>query len=200
MFTLPLIAPQDVQILVSPAASLRAGLPYIFLTPDLHFVPEIQRQMPGGIPSHLRVAKVYYNADIKTIIDDYEDVKSFGDGAAEEWRKGLHTKGKEAMNDAARWEKWEGQMRHGSDLSQVLREYDLSSFPNYLAEAQSRSAGVNGTQPSVGTNGEQASIFLRPLMSYLAPFQIAYSNVVGCHFVEIPLHKLQNALSLSNVP
>ena len=156
-FTLPLIILQDVQILVSGAASLRIGLPYIFLTPDLHFIPEVQRQLPGGIPSHLRVAKVYFNEDTNTIIRGFESAKGFGDGAAEEWRKGLYTKGKAAMADAARWEKWEGQMRLGSDLSQVLREYDLSSFPHHLQEMQSRSAGSNGAQPAMVMNGEQAS-------------------------------------------
>lgn len=155
MFSLPLIIPQDVQILVSHASPLRSGLPYSFLTPDLNFVPEIQRQAPGGIPSHLRVAKVYYKQDIETIVTEFESAKSFGDGAAEEWRKGLPMKGKEAMADAARWEKWEAQMRLGSDLAQVLREYDLSSFPNHLEEVHRRSTGSIGTQPAAISNGKQ---------------------------------------------
>lgn len=142
-------------MLVSPAAPLRYGLPYFFFTPDLHFIPEIQRQAPGGIPSQLRAAKVYYARDIDRIQQEYDDAKGFGDGAAEEWRKGLHTKGKEVMTDAARWERWEGQMRLGSDLPQVLREYDLSSFPRYREGTQSRSAGASIPQPAVATNGKQ---------------------------------------------
>ncbi|KAI7292081.1 hypothetical protein KC352_g2384, partial [Hortaea werneckii] len=120
---------KDVELLVSPAASLRFGLPYAFRTPDLHFVPEMTRQLPGGIPSHLRVAKVHYQDDVQTIQEEYEDVKGYGEGTAEEWRKGLVTKGKEAMADAARWEKWESQIRLGADLPHALREYDLASFP-----------------------------------------------------------------------
>lgn len=114
------------------------------------------RQLPGGIPSHLRVAKVYYNEDVHAIQEEYEDAKAFGDGAAEEWRKGLATKGKERMADAARWEKWESQMRFGADLAHALREYDLPSFPRHVEEIQSRSAGVNGTQPPPVTNGKLA--------------------------------------------
>ncbi|KAI6824254.1 hypothetical protein KC340_g11372 [Hortaea werneckii] len=127
---------KDVELLVSPAASLRFGLPYAFRTPDLHFVPEMTRQLPGGIPSHLRVAKVHYQADVQTIQEEYEDVKGYGEGTAEEWRKGLVTKGKEAMADAARWEKWESQIRPGADLPHALREYDLASFPKYVEETQ----------------------------------------------------------------
>ncbi|KAK6394977.1 hypothetical protein LTR65_001166 [Meristemomyces frigidus] len=126
---------KDVQILVSPAASLRFGIPYAFRTPELHFVPEMTRQLPGGIPSHLRVAKVYYNKDVQAIQEEYDDVKGYGEGTAGEWHKGLATKGKEAMIDAARWEKWESQMRLGTDLAHVLRECDLPSFPRLL-EAQ----------------------------------------------------------------
>ncbi|KXL46642.1 hypothetical protein M433DRAFT_65402, partial [Acidomyces richmondensis BFW] len=109
---------KDVQILTSPAASLRHGLPYAFRTPDLHFVPEMTRQSyPGGIPSQLRVAKVYYTKDVKDIQAEHEDVQGYGEGAAEEWRKGLNNKGKEAMADAARWEKWESQTRPGADMT-----------------------------------------------------------------------------------
>lgn len=154
LFPLPLITLQDVQILVSDAKSLRAGLPYSFFTPDLHFIPEIQRQAPGGIPSHLRVAKIYYEGDIENILAEFESAKSFGEGAAEEWRKGLHLKGKDAMADAARWEKWEAQMRFGIDLSQVLREYDLSSFPNYNEEVHRRSVSSAGPQPGANMNGK----------------------------------------------
>lgn len=118
------------------------------------------RQLPGGIPSHLRVAKVYYNADVQAIQEEHEDVKGYGQGTADEWRKGLLTKGKEAMADAARWEKWESQMRFGADLPHVLREYDLASYPLYMKESQGKSAtgGISGDQPSsatMTTNGKQ---------------------------------------------
>lgn len=126
------------------------------------------RQLPGGIPSHLRVAKVHYQADVQTIQEEYEDVKGYGEGTAEEWRKGLVTKGKEAMADAARWEKWESQIRLGADLPHALREYDLASFPKYVEETQGKSAapndGVSGAPlRSLTKGGKQA--LLSPLSS-----------------------------------
>ncbi|KAK1072091.1 hypothetical protein LTR74_002921 [Friedmanniomyces endolithicus] len=131
---------KDVEILVSPAAALRFGLAYAFRTPDLHFVPEVQRQQPGGIPSHLRVAKVYYKPHVQDILEEHDEIQGFGDGAAAEWQKGLATKGKDKMTEAARWERWEQQLHNRADLARVLREYDLASFPRHLEAAQGRSA------------------------------------------------------------
>ena len=140
-------------MLMSKAASLRNGLPYCFLTPDLHFVPEIQRTQPGGIPSHLRAAKVYYQPDVQNIVEENQNAFSLGAGAAEEWKKGLNNRGKEAMADAARWEQWEGQMPPGTDLSQLLREYDVS-FSNPVGQAYSSAAVPNGAQLTMATNGK----------------------------------------------
>lgn len=100
------------------------------------------------------MAKVYFKRDVTSIVQEWEDAKDFGNGAADEWRKGLPTKGKEAMMDAARWEKWEGHLRLGSDLSQALREYDLSSFPKRGLGAQSRSAGMNGPHATPVVQGK----------------------------------------------
>ncbi|KAK0255669.1 hypothetical protein LTS09_009338 [Friedmanniomyces endolithicus] len=144
---------KDVEILVSPAAALRFGLAYAFRTPDLHFVPEVQRQQPGGIPSHLRVAKVYYNPHVQGILEEHDEIQGYGDGAAAEWQKGLATKGKDKMTEAARWERWEQQLHNRTDLARVLREYDLASFPRHIEAAQGRSARVSNTQPLAHTNG-----------------------------------------------
>lgn len=59
------------------------------------------------------------------------------------------------MADSARWEKWEAGLRLGANLAQVLREYDLSSFPHLVQEVQSRSAEAKAAQSSATTNGKQ---------------------------------------------
>lgn len=145
-------------------AQLRLGVPYGFRSPELHFVTDSVRQMPGGIPGNLRFAKVYYIPDLEAIKAEEENAKTLGDGAADEWRKGLAAQGRDAMADCARWEKWELNMRPGADLSQVLRECDISSFPRYLGETHGRSTGVNGTQtqPATVANGKQ--LFRRDLI------------------------------------
>lgn len=133
-------------------------------------MPEIQRQLPGGIPSHLRVAKVYYTPDIQSIVEEFNEIKGYGEGTADEWQKGLGNRGKEKMADAARWERWEQQVRgtgqsgygYGAghvqvDLGSVLREYDLPSFPRFVegksATGNMLANGVNGAAQQ-GTNGK----------------------------------------------
>ena len=155
--------------------------------------------MPGGIPASLRVTRRYYQPDSNNIIQEYENAKTFGDGAAQEWRNGLETLGKEAMADAARWEKWESQMQLGSDLSQVLREYDLSSFPKYTAEVQSRSAGASVTQLVAVTNGKHGSEhkgFIAVLFSICSfEQQVSYptsSNNPTARWTTHPANSLQN--------
>lgn len=124
--------------------------------------------MPGGIPAHLRFSKVFYKPDLEAVKADEDNARALGPGAVDEWHKGLQTRGREAMADSARWEKWELQMRPGTDLAQVLREYDLSSFPRHIAEAQGRSAGVDGVQPSFTVNGKQCSLLPFPFVSSIS--------------------------------
>lgn len=138
----------------SDAAALRAGLPFAFRTPEAHFVLDMARQLPGGIPAHLRVNKVYYNRDVTAITREWDDVKEFGDGAAEEWRKGLPTKGKDRMTDASRWEKWESHLRLGSGLLSALREYNSAFSPRPSATNETNTAGLSGISNSMAMNGK----------------------------------------------
>ncbi|KAK0881234.1 hypothetical protein LTR87_004966 [Friedmanniomyces endolithicus] len=175
----------DVEILVSPAAALRFGLAYAFRTPDLHFVPEVQRQQPGGIPSHLRVAKVYYKPHVQDILEEHDEIQGFGDGAAAEWQKGLATKGKDKMTEAARWERWEQQLHNRADLARVLREYDLASFPRHLEAAQGRSAArVSNAQPLTHTNGTHT--LPQPVHGLPPNGHVTFKQVPHQHLQQLP--------------
>lgn len=59
------------------------------------------------IPTNLHPTKYYFNSDIEYLMQEFEHVKSLGSAALEEWIKGLESKGKRKMADAARWEQWE---------------------------------------------------------------------------------------------
>jgi hypothetical protein len=119
-----------------PAASLTRGLPCAFRTPDGHFVPDHIRQSPNGMPAQTRLQKTFHRKDVDSIIAEVDEVNSFGDGAADEWRKRLTQRGKNAMADSSRWERWEGTLPLGKVLAEVLREYDLASFPCLLDQQQ----------------------------------------------------------------
>lgn len=100
---------------------------------------------------------MYYKPDVSNIVEEQSDANSFGGGAVEEWKKGLITRGKEAMADAARWEQWAAPMPQGMALSQVLREYDVPSFSVSTGMPYSNSAMPNGSQPMMTMNGKHLS-------------------------------------------
>jgi len=147
-----------------PAAPLTRGLPYAFRTPDGHFVPDHIRQSPNGVPAQFRLQKTFYRKDVDNITAEVDEVNSFGDGAADEWRKGMTQRGKDAMADSSRWERWEGTMQLGKVLAEVLREYDLASFPRLLDQQQrqqrqatSQYAHVGGALPAPPFHGKPES-------------------------------------------
>ncbi|USW46981.1 Putative F-box-like domain superfamily protein [Septoria linicola] len=145
---------KDVQLLAEPiSARLRLGISHAFRNEEYHFVTDTVRQMPPGITSNLKFSKVYYQPHLAAIKQEENEAQQLGQGAADEWRKGLYNKGKDAMADSARWEKWEAQLRLGVNLAQVLREYDPSSFPHRVPDVQSRSAAVSTAQLPLTANG-----------------------------------------------
>lgn len=99
----------------------------------------------------VQLSKVFYMPDVEQILTEFENAVDLNSG--EEWRKGLHDKGKEAMADAARWEKWESQLLRGSDPAQMLREYDPDSFPGYM-EDKRRSVNIHHQPPAVIEHGK----------------------------------------------
>ncbi|KAK3670562.1 hypothetical protein LTR78_009530 [Recurvomyces mirabilis] len=137
---------KDIEVLTSPGGPFRAGLSYAFQTMDMNFVGDTQRQTPVGIPSTLRASKVYSKTDVQHILAEAEETKAYGAGVADEWQKGLATKGKQSMTDCARWERWEASFSQGRDLSQVLRESDpqVPSLP--VKNDNSKSAGVSSAE------------------------------------------------------
>lgn len=158
-----------------PAAPLTRGLPYAFRTPDGHFVPDHIRQSPNGMPAQTRLQKTFYRKDVDNITAEVDEVNSFGDGAADEWRKGMTQRGKDAMADSSRWERWEGTMPIGKMPAEVLREYDLASFPRLLDQQQrqqrqttSQYAHVGGALAAPPFHGKQES-FSNLDFSYFCP-------------------------------
>ncbi|CAM1507312.1 Fc.00g069530.m01.CDS01 [Cosmosporella sp. VM-42] len=98
---------KDIDVLLSstiPSALLPA-LPVVFMTDQLHIIPP-QLMQSGTIPPQTQVTKVFWSDHLEQIKLEFEGVKLLGSAAAEEWLKGLEIRGKQALNDASRWEKW----------------------------------------------------------------------------------------------
>jgi hypothetical protein len=74
---------------------------------DMHVIHPRAIQA-GAVPPHIQVTKLFWSEHVEQIKLEFENVKALGSAAAEEWIKGLEIRGKQALADASRWEKWAG--------------------------------------------------------------------------------------------
>ena len=95
----------DVFLSSSTPSFLLAGLPMVFLTPELHVIPP--QVLASGIgPLQTQITKAFDSTQLENINAEFEAVKALGYAAAEEWSKGLEDRGKRSLADASRWERW----------------------------------------------------------------------------------------------
>lgn len=99
---------QEIDVLLSSACPsvLLPALPVVFLTEKLGIIPP-QLIQAGTTSSQSPVTKVFWPDHLQKIKSEFEGVKLLGSAAAEEWLKGLEIRGKQALADASRWEKWD---------------------------------------------------------------------------------------------
>lgn len=105
---LALIPGQEIDLLLSSSvpSPLMAALPFIFLTAELHVVASTTLQQ-GQPPTNIQIGKYFYKPHVEDIKQEFFKVKALGSGTAEEWIKGLETRGKDKGLDLVRWERWE---------------------------------------------------------------------------------------------
>ncbi|RSM18615.1 hypothetical protein CDV31_002544 [Fusarium ambrosium] len=96
----------DVLLSSTIPSLLLPALPPIFVTDQLHVLPPRVMQT-GALPPNTQVTKFFWSEHINQIKNEFEQVKVLGSAATEEWVKGLEIRGKQALADASRWEKWE---------------------------------------------------------------------------------------------
>ncbi|KFY98297.1 hypothetical protein V498_01562 [Pseudogymnoascus sp. VKM F-4517 (FW-2822)] len=99
---------QEIDLLLSSSvpSPLMAALPFIFLTGELHVVASTTLQQ-GHSPTNMKIGKYFYKPHVEDIKQEFFRVKALGSGTAEEWIKGLETRGKDKRLDLVRWERWE---------------------------------------------------------------------------------------------
>ncbi|KFX96681.1 hypothetical protein V490_03200 [Pseudogymnoascus sp. VKM F-3557] len=99
---------KEIDLLLSSSvpSPLMAALPFIFLTAELHVVASTTLQQ-GQPPTNMQIGKFFYKSHVEDIKQEFFKVKALGTGTAEEWIKGLETRGKEKRLDVVRWERWE---------------------------------------------------------------------------------------------
>lgn len=108
LFKLALTPGQEIDLLLSSSvpSPLMAALPFIFLTAELHVVASTTLQQ-GQPPTNMQISKYFYKPHVEDIKQEFFKVKALGSGTAEEWIKGLETRGTDKRLDLVRWERWE---------------------------------------------------------------------------------------------
>ncbi|KAM0077414.1 hypothetical protein ACKRZS_010521 [Fusarium odoratissimum] len=99
----------ELELLLSSSfpSVLLPALPPVLVDADMHVIHPRAIQA-GTVPPHIQVTKLFWSEHVEQIKLEFENVKALGSAAAEEWIKGLEIRGKQALADASRWEKWAG--------------------------------------------------------------------------------------------
>lgn len=137
------------------------ALPFALVTSTLHFVPSVTlRSTP--VPPSAGMTKYYYKPHIDRLKRKFEDVKSLGPAAVEEWIKGLESKGKEHLADSARWEQWEvnGGLRAVQEGGSLI-----GTRPRSPAKSDSAGPSSAASRRSVSSNGKWTSSEQGPVVS-----------------------------------
>ncbi|KAI1459417.1 hypothetical protein F4805DRAFT_421500 [Annulohypoxylon moriforme] len=98
---------KEIDLLLSSSipSLLISALPFVLITHEMHMISPDMLQK-GLVQPDLQVTKIYLPEQIERLKQEFLSVKSMGGATAEEWLKGLETRGKELLNDLMRWEKW----------------------------------------------------------------------------------------------
>ncbi|KAG4294790.1 hypothetical protein FPRO06_01375 [Fusarium proliferatum] len=137
---------------------LLPALPLVLVDADMHVIHPRAIQA-GTVQPHIQVTKLFWSEHVEQIKLEFQKVKALGSAAAEEWIKGLEIRGKQALADASRWEKWAstGGMAQFQALKTAAKaEAPFSSTPLAL------SAPLGKTSPdpaqSIGEHHRQAPV------------------------------------------
>lgn len=91
--------------MMSDASALRPALSFAFLTQSLQYVP--QYRWRDSVTHDLDLQKYYYAPEITLLQQEAASVQALGAAAAEEWLKGLQSRGQFTQSFATRCEAWE---------------------------------------------------------------------------------------------
>lgn len=76
------------------------------MTSEHHVVKSTAIEL-GQRPPDLQITKFFWSSDIEELKQEFTLVRNMGQGAAEEWLKGLEGRAADRRYDSLKWEKWE---------------------------------------------------------------------------------------------
>ncbi|KAK0383320.1 hypothetical protein NLU13_9233 [Sarocladium strictum] len=149
-------------ILSSVPSALHPALPAAFLTSDLHIISPATLQRSSDLSTQEKPSRIYWPEHIEQVKTEFESVRSLGAPAAEEWLKGLDARGKKALVDASRWEKWElsgGRARLWAEIFPSSQLRTAAADPEITTcSAETSRSLPSQTQQACGTDAAQADL------------------------------------------
>ena len=97
---------QEMDLVLSAASTfLLPALQFVFVDSDTCVIPlsVIER---GLLPPASTPTKLFWTSDVEALREEFSSVRELGAPAAEEWQKGLSTRGANQRTDIAKWEKY----------------------------------------------------------------------------------------------
>ncbi|KAI2463670.1 hypothetical protein F4781DRAFT_110431 [Annulohypoxylon bovei var. microspora] len=133
---------KEIDLLLSSSmpSLLMSALPFVLVTNEMHMISPDALQK-GLVQPDLQVTKIYLPEQVERLKQEFLSVKSMGGATAEEWLKGLETRGKELLNDLLRWEKW---MSTGG-VTQMQTQLTPDSIPSVAITNSKGSASVDAS-------------------------------------------------------
>ncbi|KAF5583782.1 hypothetical protein FPCIR_8887 [Fusarium pseudocircinatum] len=151
---------KELELLLSSSfpSVLLPALPPVLVDADMHVIHPRAIQA-GTVPPHIQVTKLFWSEHVEQIKLEFENVKALGSAAAEEWIKGLEIRGKQALADASRWEKWAsaGGMAQFQAPKTAAKAEAPSSFTPLALSAPIGKASSDPAQ-SIGEHYRQAPV------------------------------------------
>ncbi|KAK5987659.1 hypothetical protein PT974_11791 [Cladobotryum mycophilum] len=148
------IKENDLVLSSSTPYFLLSGLPMVVLTSELCTIPP-QAIRTGSIPLNTHLSKVFWQEHLEKIKAELEAVVKLGTAAAEEWNKGLETRGKGILADSSRWEKW---YMSGGVHQMRLRDSADSSTVTSSAASPTNAKDLSNVMDKPGAVADLASI------------------------------------------
>lgn len=156
IFNSPILL-QEMELLFSSLPSfLVAGLAPAFFTADMNYISSVALRNLVTSPSAppVELEKRFFKPHIEELKKKFENVKTLGLAAAEEWVKGLEANAKEKSADAARWETWEAT----GGLTKLLKWTSLIDAPQRTPSPSSVfDSSSASTRPT--TSGKHVNAF-----------------------------------------
>jgi len=120
---------------------------FALVTPELHVVPAglLER---GQVPASTKVEKLFWSDDVDKLMHEFQGVKELGLAAAEEWIKGLETRGTKSRHDTWRWEKYASSGGVGQMRTLLYPGYQQKQLSQPVAAAPTASGPV--AEPGLG--------------------------------------------------